>query len=284
VVIPPPVRWIIRGRDLLAGGRPLVMGVVNATPDSFSGGTPSMAQSLELAGRMVREGADILDIGGESTRPGAAPVDAAEESRRVVPVIRELAREHPGLPISVDTMKASVAREALNAGATIINDVSALGDPDMARVAADTGAGLVLMHMKGTPSTMQQAPDYADVVDEVVGHLEERLGRALAAGVARTCVALDPGIGFGKSLGHNLGLLGRLSELRRPGLPVLLGVSRKSFLGAITGRPVGERLAGTLAAQAMALARGEADVIRVHDVPEAVDIVKVVMAIRGAGG
>lgn len=279
----PPVRWIIRGRDLLAGGRPLVMGVVNATPDSFSGGTPSMAQSLELAGRMVREGADILDIGGESTRPGAAPVDAAEESRRVVPVIRELAREHPGLPISVDTMKASVAREAVDAGASIINDVSALGDPDMARVAADTGAGLVLMHMKGTPSTMQQAPAYADVVGEVVGHLEERLGRALGAGVARTCVALDPGIGFGKSLGHNLGLLRRLSELRRPGLPVLLGVSRKSFLGAITGRPVGERLAGTLAAQAVALARGEADLIRVHDVPEAVDLVKVVTAIRGAG-
>lgn len=274
-------RWIARGRDMLAGGIPLVMGIVNATPDSFSGGTPSAAEAVSLAVRLIEEGADIIDIGGESTRPGAAPVDADEESRRVVPVIESLARSHPQACISIDTMKAVVARRALEAGARIINDVSSLEDPLMAPLAAETGAGLVLMHMRGNPANMQVAPHYGDVVAEVVSHLESRARAAMESGVGREQIALDPGIGFGKTLEHNLQLLANLSALRRPGMAVLLGVSRKSFLGAITGRPVGERLAGTLAAQAVALARGQADIIRVHDVREAVDMVKVVAAIGG---
>lgn len=274
-------RWIARGRDMLAGGIPLVMGIVNATPDSFSGGTSSASEAVSLAVRLIDEGADIIDIGGESTRPGAAPVDADEESRRVVPVIESLARSHPRARISIDTMKAVVARRALEAGAGIINDVSSLEDPLMAPLAAETGAGLVLMHMLGNPGNMQVAPRYGDVVAEVVFHLESRARAAMESGVARDQIALDPGIGFGKTLEHNLRLLANLSALRRPGMAVLLGVSRKSFLGAITGRPVGERLAGTLAAQAVALARGQADIIRVHDVREAVDTVKVVAAIGG---
>lgn len=281
MVAAPGVRWIARGRDMLASGIPLVMGIVNATPDSFSGGSSSVAGAVSLADRLIGEGADIIDIGGESTRPGATPVDAEEESRRVIPVIESLARSHPQVPISIDTMKAVVARRAIGAGARIINDVSALGDPLMAPLAAETGAGLVLMHMLGSPANMQVAPRYGDVVAEVVSHLEGRVSHAVGRGVDREQIALDPGIGFGKTLEHNLRLLGNLSALRRPGLAVLLGVSRKSFLGAITGRPVGERLAGTIAAQALALARGQADIIRVHDVREAVDMVKVVTAIGG---
>lgn len=275
------VRWVARGRDLLAGGKPLVMGIVNATPDSFSGGNPSPDQAVALADRLVADGADIIDIGGESTRPGAAPVDADEESRRVAPVVGWMARSHPHVPVSIDTMKASVARRAIEAGAWIINDVSALEDPLMAPLAANTGAGLVLMHMLGNPGSMQADPRYGDVVAEVLSHLEDRAAKAIDSGVPLHNIALDPGIGFGKTLEHNIRLLGRLSDLRRPGMAVLLGVSRKSFLGAITGRPVGERLAGTLAAQTLALARGQADIIRAHDVREAVDMVRVVGAIGG---
>lgn len=269
------------GRDMLARGIPLVMGIVNATPDSFSGGNSSVTDAVALANRLIEEGADIIDIGGESTRPGATPVDADEESLRVIPVIEALARSHPQVSVSIDTMKAVVARRAVEAGARIINDVSSLEDPLMAPLAAETGAGLVLMHMRGNPANMQVAPRYGDVVAEVLSHLESRVRMAIESGAVREQIALDPGIGFGKTLEHNLQLLGNLSALRRPGLAVLLGVSRKSFLGAITGRPVGERLAGTLAAQASALARGQADIIRVHDVREAVDTVKVVTAIRG---
>lgn len=272
--------WHAGTSDLLSTGRPLVMGVVNVTPDSFSGGTDTHHCTLAIdhAMALAEQGADIIDVGGESTRPGATPVSADEECRRVIPVIRALARETK-LPISIDTMKASVAQQACNTGATIINDVSALADPEMAAVAVRTNSALVLMHMRGTPATMQKAPHYTNVTSEVMTYLADRVARALDAGLENTRLCLDPGIGFGKTLEHNLTLLRQLGLLRQLNLPILLGVSRKSFLGLLTGRPVGERLAATLAAQAFALVRGDADVIRAHDVREAVDLVRVVTAL-----
>ena len=274
--------WKSGDRDILAIGRPLVMGVVNVTPDSFSGGIDTQSSNLAIsqALALAEQGADIIDIGGESSRPGATPVSADEECRRVIPVIRALARE-TNIPVSIDTMKASVAWQACGMGATIINDVSALTDPEMASVAFRSHAAVVLMHMRGTPATMQENPEYADVTAEVIAHLAERVARAMDAGIPPERLCLDPGIGFGKTLEHNITLMRQLGLLRRLNLPILLGVSRKSFLGHITGRPVGERLAATLAAQAVALVRGDADVIRTHDVREAVDLVRVVTALAG---
>lgn len=259
------------------------MGIVNVTPDSFSDGgryaDPRAAVEAGLA--MVEDGADILDVGGESTRPGAQPVALEEECRRVLPVIAGLC-ERTGVPVSVDTTKAEVARQAMDLGACIVNDVSAAGfDRQMLPVVAHYGAGLVLMHMRGTPRTMQEAPRYDDVVGTVRDALAGYLERAAAAGVGRSSLALDPGIGFGKSKDHNLALLANLDQLAALGCPLLVGLSRKRFLGEITGRPVGERLSGGLAAIAWCLERGAA-MVRVHDVAAAADAVKVFLALRQA--
>jgi dihydropteroate synthase len=243
------------------------MGVVNVTPDSFSDGglyldpEAAVQHGLELAD----EGAAILDVGGESTRPGADPVDAAEETRRVVPVVERLAAA--GLRVSVDTTKVAVAQAALDAGAAIVNDVSAFRfSPELAGLVADRGAHCCLMHMLGEPRTMQDDPRYEDVVTDVKAFLEERLAFATAEGVPEDRVWLDPGIGFGKTVEHNLELLRRLGEIVAIGRPIVIGTSRKSFLGKLAGgRPEGERLPGTIATNVLALERG-ASIFRVHDV------------------
>ncbi|HEX8959599.1 MAG TPA: dihydropteroate synthase, partial [Solirubrobacterales bacterium] len=228
---------------------------------------------------LVRDGAEILDVGGESTRPGAEEVSAEEELHRVVPVVEALAAA--GHEVSIDTSKAVVAAAALDAGAAIVNDVTALrGDPEIGGLCAERGAGLVLMHMRGDPRTMQESPEYDDVVEDVKAFLAERLEAAIAAGVAEERVWLDPGIGFGKTLEHNLELLRRLGELRELGCPLVVGASRKSFIGKIDGSPVGERLGGTIAASVLAAAEG-ADVLRVHDVAEVAQAVKLAGAVLG---
>ena len=263
------------------------MGIVNVTPDSFSDGGAYLDPVAAVAHgrRLGLEGAEILDVGGESTRPGADDVTAEEESRRVLPVIAALAGvDGPvGLEvaISIDTSKAAVATAAIAAGASIVNDVTALGDPEMAAVCAGSEVGLILMHMQGSPRTMQADPHYVDVVDDVRAFLAERIERALAAGVEEERIWVDPGIGFGKTPEHNLELLGRLGELRDLGRPIVLGTSRKSFLGALTGRGVGERLGGSIASGVLG-ARAGADVLRVHDVAETRDALRVSSAIAGA--
>jgi dihydropteroate synthase len=261
---------------------PIVMGVVNVTPDSFSDGGEWLDPDAAIAhGReLVAQGAAILDIGGESTRPGAEPVTAAEELRRVLPVLEGLAGAGAGL--SIDTSKAAVAAAALDAGATFVNDVTALrGDPAMAALVAERGCDVCLMHMLGEPRTMQRDPRYDDVVDDVKAFLAQRLELAVAAGIAEERVWLDPGIGFGKTVDHNLELLARLDELVALGRPVVVGTSRKSFLGVITGRAAGERVPATIATNVLALARG-ARVFRVHDVAQARDALLVAAAtLRG---
>jgi dihydropteroate synthase len=263
------------------------MGVLNVTPDSFSDGGNylDVTRAVEHARTMAAAGANIIDVGGESTRPGAAPVSAEEELRRVLPVVERL----QGLLISVDTTKSVVAEKSLAAGARIVNDISALRfDPRMIEVVRDTGAGVVLMHMQGTPQTMQQAPRYGDVVAEVKTFLAERIAFADSRGLKKSQIAVDPGIGFGKTVEHNLQLLARLGEFGSLGCPVAVGTSRKSFLGkvlAATGaRRAGEtngRLWGTAATVAWAVANG-ARVVRVHDVAEMSDVVRMVEAIRQA--
>ncbi|MDQ6749932.1 MAG: dihydropteroate synthase [Actinomycetota bacterium] len=245
-----------------------IMGVVNVTPDSFSDGgrfldaDAAVGHGVELA----REGAEFLDVGGESTRPGAEPVPAALEAARVVPVIERLAAAETGARISVDTSKAAVAGAAVEAGARYVNDVTAFrGDPAMAGLVADCALPCCLMHMLGEPRTMQSDPRYDDVVSEVKSFLEERLSFARAEGVAEEQVMLDPGIGFGKTVAHNLDLLARLEEIVAIGRPVVVGVSRKAFLGALTGREVADRVSATVAANVLAFERG-ASVFRVHDV------------------
>jgi dihydropteroate synthase len=257
---------------------PLVMGIVNVTPDSFSDGGQFLDAEAAIAhGReLMAEGADILDIGGESTRPGADPVDAGEEIRRVIPVIEALAAD--GARVSIDTTKAEVARRALDAGATIVNDVSAFRfDPELPAVVAEAGATCVLMHMLGEPRTMQKDPRYEEVVTDVKRFLEERIAYATGAGVDEQSIWVDPGIGFGKTLDHNLELIARLDEIAAIGRPDVFGASRKSFLGKLTGRQVDERLAGTIAANIIAHERG-ARVFRVHDVGPTVDALKVAAA------
>jgi dihydropteroate synthase len=257
---------------------PLVMGIVNVTPDSFSdGGRFLDAETAIQHGReLAAEGAAILDVGGESTRPGAEPVGADEELRRVIPVIEALSGGDT--QISIDTTKAAVARRALEAGATIVNDVAALRfDPDLAGVIADAGATCVLMHMLGEPRTMQDDPRYDEVVSDVKAFLEERLAYATGEGIAEDRVWLDPGIGFGKTVEHNLELIDRLDEIAAIGRPVVFGASRKSFLGKLTGRHVDERLAGTIATNIIAYERG-ARVFRVHDVAPTVDALAVAAA------
>ena len=257
---------------------PLIMGVVNVTPDSFSDGGRYLDadEAVKHGERLASEGAAILDVGGESTRPGADPVTQEEELRRVVPVVERLAGR---ARVSIDTTKVAVARAALEAGATIVNDVSALRfDPGMAALVAETGAGCCLMHMLGEPRTMQEDPRYDDVVSEVKAFLEERLAFAVAEGIDEERVWLDPGIGFGKTVEHNLELLRRLDEIVAIGRPVVVGTSRKSFLGKLAGgRDEGERLPGTIATNVLALERG-ASVFRVHDVAQNVDALAVATA------
>jgi dihydropteroate synthase len=260
---------------------PKLMGVVNVTPDSFSDGGLYLDPQAAIAhGReLAAAGAEILDVGGESTRPGAEPVGADEEQRRVVPVIEGLA--DVGCAVSVDTSKASVAAAALEAGATIVNDVTALrGDPGMAALCAERGAIVVLMHMLADPQTMQDDPRYDDVVVAVKEFLDERLEAALAAGIAAEDVWLDPGIGFGKTAAHNMELLRRLGELRELGRPLAIGTSRKSFIGRVDGSGPGQRLGGTIASSVLAAAEGAA-VLRVHDVAEVRQALAVTAAILG---
>jgi dihydropteroate synthase len=273
-------RWELR-RGALSLDRPVVMGILNVTPDSFSDGGRFFgpADAIRQARRMAEEGADLIDVGGESTRPGAPAVSADEEAARIVPVVRAL-REALDVPVSVDTRKAAVAREALAAGADVVNDVSGLGDPEMAAVVAPSGTGLVLMHMRGTPETMQRLTDYGDVVDDVAAELAESLSLAEAAGIARERVVLDPGIGFAKTAEQNLELIASLDRIQhRLGRPLLLGVSRKSFIGALLGgAPADARDAGTVGACVAGLARG-ARLFRVHDVRAARQALDVAWAV-----
>ena len=257
------------------------MGVVNVTPDSFSDGGRYAAPdaAIDHARRLLGEGADLLDVGGESTRPGSQPVSAAEQWRRIGPVIEALARD--GAPLSVDTASAEVAERALTAGARIVNDVTALSDPAMAGVVAASGAGLVLMHMRGTPADMQRDPRYRDAPAEVAAFLAGRLEVALAAGIRREAIALDPGVGFGKAARHSLEVLARLDALTALGRPVLIGVSRKSFIGQILDLPADQRLEGSLAAAAIAVFLG-AGIVRAHDVAATVRAVRVAEALRKA--
>lgn len=262
--------------------RPLLMGIVNVTPDSFYDGGRYLepAQARDHALKLIEAGADLLDFGAESTRPGSLAIDEQEERRRLIPAIEAVAKVLQ-VPLSVDTSKAAVARAALDAGATIVNDVTALRrDPAMARLVADSGAGIVLMHMQGTPSTMQQAPQYEDVVEEVAQFFQERIRYAETQGIAGRQIILDPGIGFGKLLVNNLDLLAQLSTLTKLGYPVLVGPSRKAFIGQLTDQSVDERLWGTAAAVAVAVSRG-AHILRVHDVRAMRDVVKVAAAIAG---
>jgi dihydropteroate synthase len=254
-----------------------IMGVVNVTPDSFfdGGAHESPGPAAEHAARLIADGADIVDVGGESTRPGAPEVDAQTEIARVVPTIERIRAAHPDVPISVDTMKSQVAGAAIAAGATYVNDVSAFtADPQLAALVAETGVDCCLMHMQGDPRTMQDDPTYDDVVDDVRAQLEARMAFAIGEGVPEARIQLDPGIGFGKTLAHNLELLARLDEIVALGRPVVIGASRKSFISRIaqtagvSGVEVGERLPGTIAANTLALERG-ARVFRVHDVAEA---------------
>jgi dihydropteroate synthase len=255
------------------------MGIINVTPDSFSDGGLYLDAEAAIAhgGELVREGAEILDVGGESTRPGAAEVSAEEELRRIGPVVEGLA----GATVSIDTSKLAVAEAALDAGAEIVNDVTALrGDPEIGALCADRDAGLIVMHMQGDPRTMQESPHYEDVVDDVKAFLAERMEVARAAGVDEERIWLDPGIGFGKTLEHNLELLRRLGELRSLGRPLVVGTSRKSFIGKVDGSGPAERLGGTIASSVLAAAEG-ADVLRVHDVSEMRQAMTVATAILG---
>ena len=262
--------------------RPAVMGVLNVTPDSFSDGGAFLdpGAAVAHAAAMAAEGADLIDVGGESTRPGATPVSAEEELRRVMPVVEALAARG-GVPISIDTSKALVAEAALRAGATFVNEVTALrGDPTMAELVAAMGADVCLMHMLGTPRTMQDDPRYDDVVTDVAAFLEERLAFAVSQGIAEERIWLDPGIGFGKTLEHNLALLRSLDAIVALGRPVVVGASRKRFLGALTGRTEADRVAGTVAANVLAFERG-AHMFRVHDVAPTRDALVVASATVG---
>jgi dihydropteroate synthase len=272
------------GRVLPLGQRVHIMGIVNVTPDSFSDGGRYLDAdaAVEHALRLADEGADVLDVGGESTRPGADPVSPEKEMERVLPVVEVLASKAV-VAVSIDTSKAAVARAALEAGAQIVNDVAAgRFDPDVLSVAAERGAPVVLMHMRGEPRTMQQNPSYTDVVGEVAAFLDERAEAAITAGVPRDKIIIDPGFGFGKTREHNLTLLARLREFRCLGFPVLAGTSRKSFIGATLGDlPVDERLEGTAATVALAVANG-ASIVRVHDVREMRRVASMVEAVKAA--
>lgn len=275
-----PARASLRcGARVLDLSTPAVMGVLNVTPDSFSdGGRHVTVAAARAAGEaMVAAGAALLDVGGESTRPGAAPVSLQQELDRVLPVIEALA----DLPVtlSIDTSRPEVMVESVRRGVGLINDVRALQRPGALEAAASSGAAICLMHMQGSPQSMQRSPQYEDVVAEVAAFLEQRVAACSAAGVSRDRLAVDPGFGFGKTLAHNLALLRSLPRVAALGLPVLVGLSRKSMIGAITGREVGQRLVGSVVLAALALERG-ASIVRAHDVAETVDAVRLVQAIR----
>jgi dihydropteroate synthase len=274
--------WRCRDRAVSLGDRTLVMGIVNVTPDSFSdGGMLSDAAAAVKHGlRLLEEGADVVDVGGESTRPGSDPVSAAEELQRVLPVVEGLRREAPEALLSVDTRKADVARAAITAGADVVNDVGAGADPGMFDAVASTGAGLVLVHMRGEPKTMQEDPVYEDVVAEVRAFLGERIEAATAAGIARDRLCADPGIGFGKTTDHNLAVLRSIASFRDLGVPILVGASRKRFLGELSGTddPT-DRLDGSVAAAVWCASQG-VELVRVHDVGPTVRALRVVEAIE----
>jgi dihydropteroate synthase len=269
----------ICGNYQLILNRPHVMGIVNVTPDSFSDGGKYASTGLAVAHalQLVAEGADILDIGGESTRPGAIPVTLEDELNRVIPVIQAL-KNVCQVPLSIDTYKPEVMRQAIAAGADIVNDVNALQAPGALEVVADSNAGICLMHMQGTPQTMQQDPNYDDVVHEVKTFLEARMSAVLAHGIAKERITLDPGFGFGKRTVHNIALIQQLEQLTAIGQPLLVGLSRKSVLGAITGNDEQQRLYAGIAASVISAMKG-AKILRVHDVKATVDALKVVAAI-----
>lgn len=267
------------GRFELDLSRPLVMGIINVTPDSFSDGGKNLALDAGIAHarQLIAEGADMLDIGGESTRPGAEPVSLGDELARLLPLIEAL--RDCGVPLSVDTFKPAVMRAVLDAGADMINDIYGFRQPGAVEAVARGTAGLCVMHMQGEPRTMQQAPVYADVVGDVAAFLREQAERLLAAGVAPERICVDPGFGFGKTTAHNYALMRSLPTIGALGYPLLIGVSRKTMIGAVTGKPVGERVAGSVAAALAAVDRGAA-IVRVHDVAATVDALKVWRAVQ----
>jgi len=276
-------RALICGRYRLSLDRPLVMGVLNVTPDSFAdGGTfLDLRDATDRVRQMLGEGADIVDIGGESTRPGAAPTPEADELARVIPLLEKIrvSCDARGVPISVDTRKPAVMRAAIAAGASMINDINALRAPGAIDAVSEAGAAVCLMHMQGEPGTMQHSAIYDDVVADVASFLAQRAAACVAAGIGRDRIVLDPGFGFGKTVDHNLTLLRRLSEIAALGYPLLAGLSRKSTIGVLTGRDVDDRMAGSVAAALAAVARG-ASIVRVHDVRETADALKVWRAVQ----
>jgi dihydropteroate synthase len=276
-------RVLICGRHRLSLERPLVMGVLNVTPDSFAdGGTYlDIRDATDRVRQILGEGADIVDIGGESTRPGAAPTSEADELERVIPLLEKIrvSCDARGVPISVDTRKPAVMRAAIAAGATMINDINALRAFGAMDALSASGAAICLMHMQGDPATMQRAAVYDDVVADVAAFLAERAAACAAAGIGHDRIVLDPGFGFGKTVDHNLDLLRRLSEIAALGYPLLAGLSRKSTIGVLTGRDVDDRMAGSVAAALAAVARGAA-IVRVHDVRETADALKVWQAVQ----
>ncbi|WP_286240136.1 dihydropteroate synthase [Neptuniibacter halophilus] len=275
---------LVCGKRTLDLTKTHVMGIVNVTPDSFSDGgrlytgkALLLDKTMQIAAQMVADGATLLDIGGESTRPGAAAVSLQEEMDRVLPVVEKIAAELD-VVISVDTSSPELITAAAASGMGLINDVRALGREGALQAAADTGLPVCLMHMQGSPATMQDQPEYADVLDEVEAFLQQRIMDCAAAGISKDRLILDPGFGFGKTVEHNLRLMNNLDRLRKPGLPLLIGTSRKSMIGQTLGREVGDRLAGSLATVASAVMQG-AEIIRVHDVAETVDVVRMTRAI-----
>jgi dihydropteroate synthase len=275
--------WI--GARLFEGPGPFLMGVVNATPDSFSDGGRylPLEAAVARAEQLAEEGADLVDLGGESTRPGAPPVSVEEERRRVVPVIERLRARGFQLPISVDTSKGPVARAALAAGADLVNDVTGLADPELAAAVAAAGVPVVVMHMRGTPADMSSRAIYADLLGEVAAELRQGLARAAAAGIPEERVILDPGLGFAKTPAQTVEVLARVGELRALGRPLLVGPSRKRFIGELTGAPIEARLPGTLAAVTACVLAG-VELIRVHDLAAARQASLVALALRNAGG
>ena len=271
--------FLLCGKFHLDFSRPKVMGIVNVTPDSFSDGGRHLSHEAAIAHahQLIEEGADMLDIGGESTRPGAAPVDEHEELARVLPVIEGL--RGIAVPISIDTWKPAVMRAAIAAGASLVNDINALQAPDTLAAVANSDVAVCLMHKQGLPENMQDAPRYADVTDEVMDFLRQRIQASEAAGIARERIVIDPGFGFGKTLVHNLALLKNLRHFAALGVPVLAGLSRKSMLGAITGQDVDHRQSASVAAALIAV-QGGAAIVRVHDVRETVDALKIWNAVN----
>lgn len=283
--MPGEAIWRCGPHVIPLGRRTLVMGIVNVTPDSFSdgGSYANVDDAVKHAIQMVADGAELVDVGGESTRPGSDVVAPEEEIHRVVPVIRRIVDELPDVPVSVDTRKPAVARVALEGGASIVNDVSAGADPAMFGVVGEAGAGMVLMHMKGEPKTMQNDPSYYDVVAEVRGFLGDRVEAAVGAGIDLERLCIDPGIGFGKTLEHNLAILHDIRAFHHLGVPMLVGPSRKRFIGALTDTDVDDRIEGTAGVVAWCAAEG-VDIVRVHDVKEMTRVVRVVDAIARSTG